>query len=447
MSESNVRMTQSREMVSHAAPAQKDMSDFIASLPPDCRLPPVTELSERVTRIMGMNPGPMTLGGTNTYLVGKGSKKALIDTGDGLDSFVDVLKQHVAEKGITITDIILTHWHHDHVGGLRSVLELFPEARVIKGVSKVLSNERLVRDAWARGGGDGATKKDDPVSRVRVVADTLITSPEDLSGRCVVELKPPSGLLKVSVTQETPESTECNTGHYHAHRSLTSMSVMKLDVDPETSLLFIHTPGHTDDHVSLLLKQEHAIFSGDCVLGTGSSVFVCYSDFMSSLGHLERIAPTVIYPGHGPMVADGVGRIQEFITHRLARERQVLDFLAAQGGKDKPSTIMTIVKNVYVDVPEKMHMAAAGNVLHILKRMLDDKRVGLVDCTVLDNPTKEGIAEQDAYHNFLAEEEYHEVPDNGAAFEGEGSAVDWKKMTTYVTLLRWYAKPQATFAV
>ncbi|KDQ33992.1 hypothetical protein PLEOSDRAFT_1031796 [Pleurotus ostreatus PC15] len=88
----------------------------------------VTRLSERVVRVLGQNPGKFTLQGTNTYLIGKKNPYILIDTGEGRPEYVPVLESALRDEAKLdspqdqdISDIIISHWHHDHTDGLPSV--------------------------------------------------------------------------------------------------------------------------------------------------------------------------------------------------------------------------------------------------------------------------------------------------------------------------------------
>ncbi|VDO31782.1 unnamed protein product [Haemonchus placei] len=84
----------------------------------------VTQVHPNVIRILGQNPGPFTLQGTNTYLVGSNQKMFLIDAGEPNNPrYIDKLREALGAG--TIEGIICTHWHHDHLGGCQSVREHF----------------------------------------------------------------------------------------------------------------------------------------------------------------------------------------------------------------------------------------------------------------------------------------------------------------------------------
>ncbi|KAL0065749.1 hypothetical protein AAF712_007232 [Marasmius tenuissimus] len=91
----------------------------------------ITRLSANVIRILAQNPGKFTLQGTNTYLVGKQNPYTLIDTGEGKEEYVAELEKALKDTATVknpnepeISDIVLSHWHRDHVGGLSSVLPM-----------------------------------------------------------------------------------------------------------------------------------------------------------------------------------------------------------------------------------------------------------------------------------------------------------------------------------
>ncbi|CAI6338791.1 unnamed protein product [Periconia digitata] len=95
-------------------------------------LPPVEKLSDRVIRVLGGNPGKFTLQGTNTYIVGTGSKRILIDSGQGEPAWISSIKKVLSSENITLTHALITHWHHDHTEGVPSLLEHSPATKVHK---------------------------------------------------------------------------------------------------------------------------------------------------------------------------------------------------------------------------------------------------------------------------------------------------------------------------
>jgi endoribonuclease LACTB2 len=97
----------------------------------------IERLSPRVVRILGGNPGKFTLQGTNTYLIGTGPKRILLDTGEGNRIWPETLKKALEQEKAEVERVLLSHWHPDHVGGVRDVLTLSPSAT---GEVKVFKN-------------------------------------------------------------------------------------------------------------------------------------------------------------------------------------------------------------------------------------------------------------------------------------------------------------------
>ncbi|PWY67726.1 Metallo-hydrolase/oxidoreductase [Aspergillus eucalypticola CBS 122712] len=102
-----------------------------ASLP---ALPALTQLTPRVTRLLAGNPGVMQLQGTNTYLVGTGASRILIDTGEGRPIWHTMLVEYLREHCLTLEYVLVTHWHGDHVGGIADLIKHSPtlQSRIYK---------------------------------------------------------------------------------------------------------------------------------------------------------------------------------------------------------------------------------------------------------------------------------------------------------------------------
>jgi glyoxylase-like metal-dependent hydrolase (beta-lactamase superfamily II) len=136
---------------------------------------------------------------------------------------------------------------------------------------------------------------------------------------------------------------------------------------PGVTVTVVATPGHTPDHAAFLLEDAGALFTGDAVLGRGTSVIDPpegdLAQYVRSLHRMRDLAPRTIYPGHGPVVLDALAKLDEYLAHRAMREEQVLAGLAVG-----PSTPEELVPAIYGDYPSELHPLAARSVLaHLLK--------------------------------------------------------------------------------
>jgi ribonuclease/clavin/mitogillin len=121
------------------------------------------------------------------------------------------------------------------------------------------------------------------------------------------------------------------------------------------------------------LDEENALFSGDCILGETSAEFEDLHEYMNSLRRIFDIRPALIYPGHGPLVTNGIERIKEYIEHRTKRNNQILDVLKSSAVPLEPEEL---VRAIYVGLDENLIPAACFNVSNHLSALLKQSLVG-----------------------------------------------------------------------
>nr|WCR31482.1 atrochrysone carboxyl ACP thioesterase [Talaromyces sp.] len=86
----------------------------------------VEQISPRVIRVLGQNPGKFTLQGTNTYIIGTGANRLIIDTGQGVPYWADLISETLSKEGFSLSHVLLTHWHGDHTGGVPDLIRMYP---------------------------------------------------------------------------------------------------------------------------------------------------------------------------------------------------------------------------------------------------------------------------------------------------------------------------------
>jgi glyoxylase-like metal-dependent hydrolase (beta-lactamase superfamily II) len=226
-----------------------------------------------VERLTANNPSPMTLEGTNTYVVGR-DPAVVIDPGPDDADHIEAVRRAAEERG-GIGTVLLTHDDGDHSEGV----------------------ERL---------------------------GVEVTRPAD--GEVV------AGLTAIA------------------------------------------TPGHAAEHLCFLLGK--VCFCGDLILGHGSTIVGprelggSLADYMRSLERLKGLDLSLLYPGHGPEIREPQAKIDEYIEHRLMRERRLV--AALERGERSRAALLA---EVWDDVPEELRGAAAIAMQAHFEKLEDEGRL------------------------------------------------------------------------
>ncbi|MCC5975005.1 MAG: MBL fold metallo-hydrolase [Rubellimicrobium sp.] len=272
------------------------------------------DMPDDIACIVAPNPSPMTLRGTNSYLVGTTSL-CVIDPGPDDPAHLDALLRAIGPR--RISHIVVTHGHLDH-SGLARQLSMRVRAPVLgfgpSGAGRSAAMRRRAAGGLADGG-EGIDRAFHP--------DVILADGMELEGQ-------------------------------------------------GWSLRAIHTPGHMGNHLCLRLRDM--LFTGDHAMGWASSLVSPpegdVAAYMSSCIRLLAEGEVTLLPGHGDPVPDGAARIAALLRHRQERERQIRSAL-----EDGPRDIASLVTTLYGAIAPDLRRSAGRNVLaHLID--LDER--GLV---------------------------------------------------------------------
>jgi glyoxylase-like metal-dependent hydrolase (beta-lactamase superfamily II) len=248
---------------------------------------------------------------TNCYLVG-GREIVIIDPAspdEGEQRALADCLDDLLREGRRVREMILTHHHPDHVGG---------------------------------------------VAALRAHLEAKIKSPID-----------------VAAHRLTAATVERERNDFAVTRYIEDGETIKLEGAPPLVLRALHTPGHTRGHLCFYEERTGALLTGDVVVGVGSVLIDPpegdMRDYLASLRRLRTLPKLkALFGGHGPAVGNPVAKIDEYIAHREAREQ---DILAAVRAAEAPLSSPEIVARVYTDVPPQAHGMAARAVLAHLEKL------------------------------------------------------------------------------
>lgn len=275
--------------------------------------------SVAITTIRADNPGPMTLDGTNSYLIAADASgpSVLVDPGPDDDEHLRAL----AQRDLAL--VLITHRHADHTAGSARLHE------------------------WTS-------------APVRAV------DPDHCHG--AAPLTP--GMLDVAETAGVRLEVVASPGHTDD-----SVSLFVPDFEHDFGQNFGQGIGQGigQDFEQDTAPTTGAMLTGDTILGRGTTVIAHpdgnLADYFGTLDRLESYGNVAVLPAHGDRRSDLAAVCRQYREHRkqrLAQVAAVCDQLGDLSSLDDPrartAVIDTVVDAVYTDIADGVRAAAAKSV-------------------------------------------------------------------------------------
>lgn len=248
---------------------------------------------------------------TNCFIVGR-KEFVVIDAAAKDESEQKKLFQltdSFIHRGFSCKEIIVSHLHKDHFGGETAVQNHFLEKFNLEV----------------------------PISAHRITAESL------------------SGKVRFQKFIEADETIK-----------------LEDEKGADVTIKALHMPGHARGHLCFYDQERGFLLTSDNIVGTGSVIIAPpegdMADYLNSLERMRNL-PNLrhLCGSHGAAVFDAKGKIENYIAHRLGREKQILE--AFQNGSKTPAEIAEVV---YHNLnPELFSLAAKSVSAHLAKLKQD----------------------------------------------------------------------------
>jgi glyoxylase-like metal-dependent hydrolase (beta-lactamase superfamily II) len=275
--------------------------------------PAISDLGGGVTRVT--HALPWALDHVHCYVVNDGEAVTVIDCGLGDERTVESWRLALAELGSpTVARVIVTHFHPDHIGAGATLVELTGAPAVVQG----RLDAELSAAVWTSG------ESIDPY----VAFFIQNGMPEQLARRSA-EADAGSDVRLATPTRLVDDGD-------------------RLVLRGESFVVRV-LPGHADGHIVLVGEESGRMFGGDVLLAEITPNVGRWPEtapdplgsYLQSLREIQRLAPSIVYPGHGPAIAAVSERAAEIAQHHADRLDEHV--AALRGGADTAYAVARVL--------------------------------------------------------------------------------------------------------